>query len=150
MAYLLTCLIVALLCNCDSTVAVSQWCRDQQERLKRCFPFQAWLCPSDSLYRKLLARLPADQIEWALADWVRSTLCADANDPIALDGKTIRGARIDGQAAFTIHPNWPWLTMACIAVVGGLVMYRIEPRLPRRALWVREKVTEPAVSAACS
>lgn len=43
---------------------------------------------------------------------------------------------------FTIHPDLPWLTMACIAVVGGLVIYKIEPRLPRRALWVREKTAE--------
>jgi predicted transposase YbfD/YdcC len=99
LAYLLTCLIAALLCNCNSTVAVSQWCRDQQDQLKRFFPFHQWLCPSDSLYRKLLARLPAEQIEWALADWVRSTLCADADDPLALDGKTVRGAASATQPA---------------------------------------------------
>jgi MFS family permease len=48
---------------------------------------------------------------------------------------------------FTVHPDLPWLVMACIAAIGGLVIYRIELRLPRRALWVREKVAEPAVSA---
>ena len=31
--YLLTCLVAALLCNCNSTEAVGQWCRDQQLRL---------------------------------------------------------------------------------------------------------------------
>ncbi len=43
---------------------------------------------------------------------------------------------------FTIHPDLPWLAMACIAVAGGLVIYWIEPRLPRRALWVREEPAE--------
>ena len=31
--YLLTCLVAALLCNCNSPEAVGQWCRDQQLRL---------------------------------------------------------------------------------------------------------------------
>src|SRR5947209_4850884 len=56
-------------------------------------------CPSDSLYRKLLPRLDAEQIEYTLADWIRSTLCAQADDPIALDGKTVRGAKTDEQSA---------------------------------------------------
>ena len=50
-------------------------------------------------YRKLLPRLNAEQIEWALADWIRSTLVAQPEDPIALDGKTVRGARTGEQAA---------------------------------------------------
>jgi len=34
------------------------------------------MCPDDSLYRKLLPRLDAKQIECTLADWIRSTLQA--------------------------------------------------------------------------
>jgi MFS family permease len=48
---------------------------------------------------------------------------------------------------FTIHPGLPWLAMACIAITGGLVIYRIEPRLPRGALWVREQTSKPVESA---
>ncbi len=33
--YLLTCLVAALLCNCDSTLAVGQWCRDQRSLARR-------------------------------------------------------------------------------------------------------------------
>jgi predicted transposase YbfD/YdcC len=58
----------------------------------RLFGARTFLCPSDSLFRKLLPRLHAEQIEWALADWIRSTLQANPDDPIALDGKTVRGA----------------------------------------------------------
>lgn len=99
LAYLLTCLVAGLLCNADSTLAIAQWCRDQQALLKRLFGTRRFLCPSDSLYRKLLPRLTAEQIEWCLSDWIRSTLMAGAEDPIALDGKTVRGARTDEQAA---------------------------------------------------
>ena len=31
--FLLTCLVAALLCNCDGTDAVAQWCRDQRPLL---------------------------------------------------------------------------------------------------------------------
>jgi hypothetical protein len=65
---LLTCLVAGLLCNADSTLAIAQWCRDQQALLKRLFGPRRFLCPSDSLYRKLLPRLDVQQIEWALAD----------------------------------------------------------------------------------
>jgi predicted transposase YbfD/YdcC len=99
LAYLLTCLVAGLLCNCDSTLAIAQWCRDQQPLLLELFGPRRFLCPDDSLYRKLLPRLDAEHIEWTLADWIRSTLCAQADDPIALDGKTVRGARKDEQSA---------------------------------------------------
>jgi hypothetical protein len=92
LAYLLICLVAGLLCNCDSTLAIAQWCRDQRLLLIRFFGPRRFLCPSDSLYRKLLPRLDAEQIEWALADWIRSTLQAELEDPIALDGQTVRGA----------------------------------------------------------
>jgi predicted transposase YbfD/YdcC len=99
LAYLLTCLVAGLLCNADSTLAIAQWCRDQHPLFKRLFGPRRFLCPSDSLYRKLLPRLNAEQIECTLADWIRSTLVAGPEDPIALDGKTVRGARTDQQAA---------------------------------------------------
>jgi predicted transposase YbfD/YdcC len=90
--FLLICIVAALLCNCDSTLAIGQWCRDQRYVLSRLFGKRPFLCPSDSLLRKLLPRLHAEQIEWALADWIRMTLHASPDDPIALDGKTVRGA----------------------------------------------------------
>jgi predicted transposase YbfD/YdcC len=95
LAYLLTCLVAGLLCHANSTLAIAQWCGAHHALLTQLFGPRRFLCPSDSLYRKLLPRLNAEQIEWALADWVRSTLVAQPDDPIALDGKTVRGARTD-------------------------------------------------------
>jgi len=97
--YLLTCLVAAMLCNCNSTVAAAQWCREQRPRLARLFAPRRFLCPCDSLSRWLLPRLSAEHLEWALADWVRATLVATDDDPIALDGKTVRGASAAGHTA---------------------------------------------------
>jgi predicted transposase YbfD/YdcC len=99
LAFLLTCLVAAFLCHCDSTLAVGQWCREQRHLLTQLFGTRRFLSPSDSLYRKLLPRLDAEQIECALADWVRATLQATPDDPLALDGKTVRGAGINGRHA---------------------------------------------------
>jgi hypothetical protein len=108
LAYLLTCLVAALLCNCNSTLAVGQWCREQRSLLAQVFGPRRFLCPSDSLSRRLLPRLSVEHLEWAIADWVHATLAARADEPIALDGKTVRGARTDEQAAphaaLVLHP----------------------------------------------
>ncbi|HWS85340.1 MAG TPA: ISAs1 family transposase, partial [Ktedonobacteraceae bacterium] len=99
LAYLLTCLVAALLCGRNSTLAVAEWCRDEQPLLEEVFGRRKYYCPDDSLYRKLLPRLDVSQVEGALADWIRMTLVASADDPIALDGKTVRGAGTDEKQA---------------------------------------------------
>ena len=86
LAYLLTCLAAAILCNRNSTLAVAEWCRDHQDVLEEQFGPRKFYCPDDSLYRKFLPRLDACQIEAAIGDWIRATLVAQPDEPIALDG----------------------------------------------------------------
>lgn len=90
--FLLTCLVAALLCNCNSTSAVGQWCREHRRLLRATFGARRHLTPSDSLYRRLLPRLPAEQVEAALAAWVGATRPPDDTEAVALDGKSVRGA----------------------------------------------------------
>lgn len=96
---LLTCLVAALLCNCNSTCAVSQWCREHRALLRRVFGPRRHLTPSDSLYRRLLPRLDAAQIETTLAAWVCATRPTDDAEAVAVDGKTVRGAGTPDQTA---------------------------------------------------
>ena len=97
--FLLTCLVAALLCNCDSTHAVEAWCAAHQPLLARVFGPLHFLTPSGSLYRRLLPRLNVEHLEWALAAWVRATRPPADCEPVALDGKTVRGAGTNEQAA---------------------------------------------------
>jgi DDE_Tnp_1-associated len=97
--FLLTCLIAALLCNCDGTDAVAQWCRDHVSLLRDVFGPRLFLTPSGSLYRWLLPQLDACAIERVLGSWVQATTSAPADEPLALDGKTVRGARSGEQTA---------------------------------------------------
>src|SRR5437879_3339502 len=48
--FLLTCLIAALLCNCNSTEAVGQWCHEHRGLLREIFGPRLFLTPSGSLY----------------------------------------------------------------------------------------------------
>jgi len=97
--FLLTCLIAALLCNCDGSEAVAQWCRDHVALLQDVFGPRLFLSPSGSLYRWLLPQLDASALEQVLGRWVQATTAAACDEPLALDGKTLRGARSEEHAA---------------------------------------------------
>ncbi len=99
LSFLLTCLVAALLCNCESTEAVAQWCRDQVDVLRQVFGCRLFLTPSGSLSRRLLPQLDAPGLEQVLGTWIQATLVAPADEPLALDGKTVRGARSGEQTA---------------------------------------------------
>ena len=90
--YLLTCLVAALLCNCNSLEAVGQWCGDHQLLLRRLFGPRDFYTPTGSLYRRLLPRLSAGHMELVLATWVKASRPSDDEEAVALDGKTVRGA----------------------------------------------------------
>ncbi len=97
--FLLCCLIAALLCNCNGSEAVAQWCREHQGLLRQVFGPRLFLTPSGSLYRWLLPKLCADSLERVLATWVQATLVAAPDEAIALDGKVLRGAGNSEQEA---------------------------------------------------
>lgn len=97
--FLLTCLVAALLCGCDSLDAVGQWTQERRALLARhCGP-RRHLTPTGSLYRRLLPRLSAAHLEAALAAWVRQTRPRRDREPVAFDGKVVRGAGTSTQPA---------------------------------------------------
>jgi predicted transposase YbfD/YdcC len=95
--FLLTCLVAALLCDCNTLAAVGQWCREQRPLLARRYPHYTFLTPTGALFRWLLPRLSVAEFEWALAGWVRATQIPGpetAREAVAFDGKTVRGAAL--------------------------------------------------------
>ncbi len=66
LAFLLTCLVAALLCTCNSLAATGQWCRLRQEVLARVFGQRRHLTPTGALYRWLLPLLAAEHVEAVL------------------------------------------------------------------------------------
>src|ERR1019366_8713603 len=98
--FLLTCLVAALLYNCNTLAAVGQWCQEHRALLGRRYPHARFLTPTGALFRWLLPRLSVAELEWALAGWVRATRAARepgtrvAGGALAFDGKTVRGAAL--------------------------------------------------------
>ena len=97
--FLLLCLVAALLCDCNSLEAVGRWTRDHRSLLARVCGPRRHCTPTGALYRRLLPRLSVAHVERALAGWVQQTRPRRARDPLAGDGKTVRGARTETQAA---------------------------------------------------
>jgi predicted transposase YbfD/YdcC len=97
--FLLSCLVGALLCACDSLEAVGQWCREHRALLVRHFPHHRFHTPTGSLYRRLLPRLSVAHLECAVAAWGRASRPLRDREPVALDGKTVRGAGTATQPA---------------------------------------------------
>jgi predicted transposase YbfD/YdcC len=116
--FLLTCLIAALLCNGNSSEAVSQWCREHEQVLRELFGSRLFLTPSGSLSRWLLPQIDVQSVEQVLSTWIRATSQTSATDPLAVDGKTVRGARTaEGEAphllsCFTHHSHEVWAEVA--------------------------------------
>ncbi|MDQ6661338.1 MAG: transposase family protein [Chloroflexota bacterium] len=91
--FLLTCLIAALLGHWNSTEAVSQWCRQQEGLLRALFGPRLCLTPRGSLSRWVLPQIAVQTFEQVVSRWVRASSQASATDPLAVDGKPVRGAR---------------------------------------------------------
>jgi predicted transposase YbfD/YdcC len=97
--FVLTCLVAALLCTCNSLEAIGQWCALQRPLLARHFGPRRHLSPTGSLYRRLLPRLSPAPVEAAISAWVRATRPLRDREPLAFDGKTVRGAGTATQPA---------------------------------------------------
>jgi len=137
--FLLTCLGAALLCGCDAPSAVGQWCRDHRTLLRRHFPHQRWHTPSGATFRWLLPRLPVPAVEAALGAWVRQTRPTRDREPLALDGKTVRGAATADQPAphlLSVSTHQTQETLAQVRVADKTneipVAQALLPHLPLR------------------
>lgn len=97
--FLLLCLVAAVLCDCNSLEAVGRWTREHRSLLARVCGPRRHCTPTGSLYRRLLPRLSVAHVERAVAGWVQQTRPRRDREPLAGDGKTVRGARTATQAA---------------------------------------------------
>jgi len=95
---LLAIAVVATVCGARSLEAMAQWARQctpaELERLRcrrhpRTGRFEA---PSEPTLRRFLQRIDAEAVDATVGPWLTG-LCLREGDALALDGKTLRGAR---------------------------------------------------------
>lgn len=93
--------VTATLAGCRSFAAIGQWAAETAVEKLASFGLTSGRAPDESTLRKLFARLDADALDRALGVWMwTQTFTVERRRVIAIDGKTIRGARIrpDGKA----------------------------------------------------
>jgi len=93
--------VTATLAGCRSFAAIGQWATETAAHELAPFGLGSGRAPDESTLRKLFARIDADALDRALGVWMWTrTFTVDRRRVIAVDGKTIRGARTrpDGKA----------------------------------------------------
>lgn len=117
-------LSVATMCGCRSVYAALQWGRDQGKDMAERLGLGKHGIPTDGTMSNLLRALDRAAFEAALARWAAAWAGADtpADDPdhlepVAIDGKTLRGAR--GHAVPGVH------LLAAYATRLGLVLNQV-------------------------
>jgi len=98
-ASILAVAICAVLCGARSYVAIAEWaarCRQNFLRRLGCRKdphSKSYTPPSEPTIRRVLQGIDAEQVDRALAGWLRSLVGGKPGEAVAIDGKTLRGAR---------------------------------------------------------
>lgn len=98
-ASILAVAICAVLCGASSYVAIAEWaarCRQNFLRRLGCRKdprSKRYVPPSEPTIRRVLQGIDAEQVDRALAGWLRSVAGGKSGEAVAIDGKTLRGAR---------------------------------------------------------
>jgi len=97
-ASILAVAICAVLCGARSYVAIAEWAgRCSQNFLRRLWcrkdpRSKCYTAPSEATIRRVLQGIDAEQVDRALSDWLQH-LEGGQGEAVAIDGKTLRGAR---------------------------------------------------------
>lgn len=114
---------VATMCGCRSIYAALQWARDHGQDMAEQLGLARHGIPTDGMMSNLLRRLDTAAFEAALARWAASwpadALSSDPDhlEPVAIDGKTLRGVR--GHAVPGVH------LLSAYATRLGLVLNQV-------------------------
>jgi predicted transposase YbfD/YdcC len=86
--------VTAAVAGSCSFAAIGQWVADAPRQALACLGLRGGSAPDESTLRKLFARLDADALDRALGVWMFTrTAVIGGRRLVALDGKTVRGAR---------------------------------------------------------
>lgn len=91
--------ICAVLCGARSYVAIAEWAgRCRQNFLQRLGcrkdpSSKSYTPPSEPTIRRVLQGINAEQVDRALSGWLQSLAGEQSGGALAIDGKTLRGAR---------------------------------------------------------
>ena len=114
---MLTATVCGILTGARGCEAISQWVRNQEPRIWHLLGFKR-KPPCTNTYRNLLAVLPPEMFEELIGKWMADLVPAGERDgppqPVALDGKTLRGT-------FSVHQRSVHLLSLFDHQTGGVL-----------------------------
>lgn len=99
LATILAIAVCAVLAGARSYVAIAEWCRDLGTGVRVRLGLALRRPPSESAIRRALQRVDADALDTVLSGWLAERVRdGTPGEPVvvAVDGKSARGARTDG------------------------------------------------------
>ena len=106
--------LTGLLCRMEDFDEIAMFGEEQLDWLRRFLPFRHGVAPAQTL-RRVLRALDPKALEQAFSGWVAS-LKAKVSGVVAIDGKTLRGAKRDGSGTGALH------VVSAYAHEAGLVL----------------------------
>lgn len=90
---------VALLCGCESVLAIAEWGRGQRAEVVKRLGFTRRRTPCVATLQRVFRTLDVAAFEAVVGRWAEELLAALGADgallALAIDGKTVRGSRTD-------------------------------------------------------
>lgn len=93
--------LVGLICRAEDFDEIELTGIEQLEWLRRFLPFEHGI-PRAQTFRKILRLLDPAHLEWAFSSWVDS-LRVHVGGGVAIDGKTLRGSKMDADGQGALH-----------------------------------------------
>ena len=112
--------VCAMLCGARSLYAIAQWGRDHGAPTAELLGFSHGRTPCVATLHRVFKDLDVSAFEAVLAEWLVNT-GAKPDDPLSLDGKTMRG--IHGEEIPGVHLVFTWCSPGvglCQWIWGGV------------------------------
>lgn len=98
--------LVGLLCRAEDFDEIDEVCSELLDWLRRFLPFEHGIAPAQTL-RRTLARLDPRRLEEGFAAWT-ARLAGRIRGVVAVDGKTVRGSKLDADGKGALHLVAAW------------------------------------------
>ncbi|MDY0002822.1 MAG: ISAs1 family transposase [Polyangia bacterium] len=116
---ILAILILASVCGCDDAEAVEEWAIKEEAWLRSFLPLRHGV-PGQDTYLRALAAMEPQAFQTVFRQWAQAVCCLlGLTGQLAVDGKTVRGARKTGQAKSPVH------LVSALACDAGLVVGQV-------------------------
>lgn len=97
--------ICAVICGAESWDEIEEYATVKQDWLRAFLSLPNGI-PSHDTFNRLFSRLNPDQFEKCFSNWITSLINITKGEVVAIDGKTIRGAKENGRSPIHMVSAW--------------------------------------------